>query len=86
AAAQEAVKIRRTLANSHPDAYLPDLATALNNLAAYLGEVGRHDEGLAAAQEAAEIRRTLADANPSTFGQALQKSLEMIAWLEGFDS
>ncbi|MFF7833539.1 tetratricopeptide repeat protein, partial [Streptomyces rubiginosohelvolus] len=85
-AAQEATEIRRTLANSHPDAYLPTLASALNNLAIQLGRTGRRDEGLAAAQEAAEIRRTLADANPSAFGQALQKSLEVIAWLEGFDS
>ena len=32
AAAQEAVEIHRRLAAERPDAFLPDLATSLNNL------------------------------------------------------
>ena len=42
----------REAASSDPDAYLPDLAGSVNNLANRLAEVGRRAEGLAAAQEA----------------------------------
>ncbi|MFE9049900.1 tetratricopeptide repeat protein, partial [Streptomyces rubiginosohelvolus] len=77
--AQEATEIRRTLANSHPDAYLPTLASALNNLAIQLGRTGRHDEGLAAAQEAAEIRRTLAETNPDAYLPNLANALNNLA-------
>ncbi|MFV2198857.1 tetratricopeptide repeat protein, partial [Nocardiopsis sp. LOL_012] len=48
APAHEAVTIRRTLADQAPAAYLPNLATALNNLAIRLAEVGRREEALAA--------------------------------------
>ncbi|MFD9517866.1 tetratricopeptide repeat protein [Streptomyces sp. NPDC059979] len=54
----------RVLAEANPDAYLPDLATALNSLSVRLGEAGRREEGLAAIEEATEIRRALAEANP----------------------
>ncbi|WP_344463962.1 tetratricopeptide repeat protein [Kitasatospora kazusensis] len=54
----------RALAGTDPDTYLPDLAVSLNNLAVRLGEVGRHEEGLAAIREAVEIRRALAEADP----------------------
>ncbi|MFJ7207134.1 hypothetical protein ACIQWR_26815, partial [Streptomyces sp. NPDC098789] len=40
------VQIRRTLAQANPDAYLPDLAMSLNNLAVQLAEIGRLDEAL----------------------------------------
>ncbi|WTJ48396.1 tetratricopeptide repeat protein (plasmid) [Streptomyces atratus] len=40
---------------------------SLNNLALWLGEVGRREEGLAAIQEAVRIRRTLAETNPECF-------------------
>jgi hypothetical protein len=42
--AQQAVTIRRALAEANPDAYLPDLAASLNNLANRLAEVGRAHE------------------------------------------
>ncbi|MFB7678465.1 hypothetical protein ACFC26_44445 [Kitasatospora purpeofusca] len=54
----------RTLAATDPDTYLPDLASALNNLSVRLGDVGRRAEGLTAVEEAVAIRRTLAEANP----------------------
>ncbi|MER6445513.1 hypothetical protein, partial [Streptomyces venezuelae] len=38
----------RMLAESKPDAYLPDLAMALNNLSVRLGGVGRREDGLVA--------------------------------------
>ncbi|MET9593160.1 hypothetical protein ABZY45_19795, partial [Streptomyces sp. NPDC006516] len=71
AAVEEAVGHYRTLAEATPDAYLPDLATSLNNLSIRLGEVGRRADGLVAVEEAVAIRRTLAEANPDLFGPAL---------------
>jgi hypothetical protein len=41
AAIQEAVGIYRELAAARPDAFRPDLASSLNNLAADLGALGR---------------------------------------------
>ncbi|RKM86463.1 hypothetical protein SFRA_033305, partial [Streptomyces xinghaiensis] len=52
APAEEAVRLRRELAEVNPAAYLPNLAGALNNLAIQLSEVGRREEALAPAEEA----------------------------------
>jgi tetratricopeptide (TPR) repeat protein len=52
AAAQEAVDIYRDLARARPEAFTPDLAMSLNNLANCLSALGRREEALAAAQEA----------------------------------
>ncbi|MFD3819810.1 hypothetical protein ACFWRZ_32515, partial [Streptomyces rubiginosohelvolus] len=57
----------RMLAETNPDAYLPNLATSLNNLSVDLGGVGRRAEGLAAAEEAVAIRRMLAETNPDAY-------------------
>jgi len=56
AASEEAVAIRRRLAEARPDAFLPDLATSLNNLSNRLGELGRQEQALAASEEAARLR------------------------------
>ena len=66
-AAQEAVTIRRRLAETAPDAYLPDLADSLNNLANFLADAGRREEALASAQEAITICRRLAETAPTTY-------------------
>ena len=55
AASQEAVDIRRRLAELRPDAFLPDLATSLNNTGAMLSNLGRREDALAASQEAVDI-------------------------------
>jgi tetratricopeptide (TPR) repeat protein len=57
---QEAVDIRRPLAQTLPGAFLPDLAVSLNNLGICLSDLGRREEALAATQEAVDIRRRLA--------------------------
>jgi tetratricopeptide (TPR) repeat protein len=67
APAQEAVTIGRRLAKDSPAAYLPDLASALNKLGAFLSEVGRREEALAPAQEAVTIGYRLAEANPAAY-------------------
>jgi Tetratricopeptide repeat len=53
---EEAVSIRRNPARAQPAAFSPNLATSLNNLAAILHALGRHQEAAAAAQEATELR------------------------------
>ena len=44
----------RELAAARPDAFRPDLAMSLSNLASFLSELGRHEAALAAAEEAVD--------------------------------
>ncbi|MFJ9690408.1 tetratricopeptide repeat protein, partial [Streptomyces bacillaris] len=57
----------RALTEASPDAYLPDLASALNNLSVRLGEVGRREEALGAVEEAVRHYRALAEASPDAY-------------------
>jgi tetratricopeptide (TPR) repeat protein len=75
AASQEAVDIHRRLAQTRPDAFLPDLATSLNNLGNRLSNLGRREEALAASQEAVDIYRRLAQTRPDAFLPYLATSL-----------
>ncbi|MGC4799214.1 hypothetical protein ACLQ3H_34500, partial [Micromonospora saelicesensis] len=67
--------IRRRLAEINPAAYLPNLATSLNNLSIRMGELGRRDEGLAVSEEATAIYRRLTEANPAAYLPNLATSL-----------
>ncbi|MEV6125139.1 tetratricopeptide repeat protein, partial [Streptomyces sp. NPDC052077] len=69
----------RALAKANPDAYLPNLATSLNNLSNRLGEVGRRAEGLTAAEEALSHYRALANANPDPYLPDLATSLNNLS-------
>ena len=75
AATEEAVTIRRLLAEASPDAYLPDLAASLNNFGRFLSELGRREQALAATEEAVTIRRLLAEASPDAYLPDLAASL-----------
>jgi tetratricopeptide (TPR) repeat protein len=57
AAVEEAVTAYRPLAEARPDAFLPDLAMSLNNLADILAALKREPEADAARIEAVELRR-----------------------------
>ncbi|MFG1723136.1 caspase family protein, partial [Micromonospora chalcea] len=57
----------RRLAETDPDAWLPDLAMSLNNLGNSLSEVGRRQEALAPTEEAVTIHRRLAQTNPDAW-------------------
>ncbi|MEV4481760.1 tetratricopeptide repeat protein [Micromonospora coxensis] len=81
AAAEEAVAIRRRLAEKNPDAYLPDLATSLNDLGLRLSELGRGEQALAPVQEAAVVLRRLAEANPDAYLLLLAASLNNLGAL-----
>ncbi|HEX7134064.1 MAG TPA: tetratricopeptide repeat protein, partial [Iamia sp.] len=61
---EEAVRLRRQLAAENP-AFVPDLATALNNRGIRYGEVGRSVEAVAPLEEAVRLRRQLAAGNPA---------------------
>jgi tetratricopeptide (TPR) repeat protein len=78
AATAEAVELRRTLAAARPDAFLPDLASSLNNLGIRLSALGRREEALAATAEAVELRRTLAAARPDAFTPDLAKQRQRL--------
>jgi tetratricopeptide (TPR) repeat protein len=79
AASQEAVDIRRRLAQSRPDAFLPDLASSLNNAGAMLSNLGRREEALAASQEAVDIDRRLAQSRPDAFLPDLATSISVMS-------
>ena len=51
-AVQEAVDIRRFLAEQRPDAFRPDFAMSLNNLGNRLSDLGRYEKAHEATQEA----------------------------------
>jgi hypothetical protein len=70
-ASQEAVDILRQLASDCPDAFLPDLATSLNNLCDRLAELERPDEALAAAHEAVVILAPIFLALPSAHARRM---------------
>ena len=78
-AAREAVELYRGLAVASPQAYAPDLALSLNNLAAFLSEVGERNEALEAAREAVELYRGLAEASPQAYTPNLAASLNNLA-------
>src|SRR5262249_46245749 len=67
ASTQEAVALRRRLAEARPDAFLPDLARSLNNLGNRQSELGQREAALASTQEAVALYRRLAEARPDAF-------------------
>ena len=66
-ATREALEIRRKLAQSHPEAFLPDVAMTLNNLGMMLSELGERSGALEATREALEIYRKLSESHPEAF-------------------
>ena len=61
------MEIYQELAQANPAAYLPDLASSLNNLAIRLRETGDRQAALTPARRAVEIREELAQANPAAY-------------------
>ena len=79
AAAREAAELYRALAAQRPDAFRPDLAMSLNNLANMLSDLGEHEAALAAAREAVELYRALAAQRSDAFRPDLATSLNNLA-------
>jgi tetratricopeptide (TPR) repeat protein len=78
ATAQEAVGLYRALAAARPDAFLPNLAKSLSNLAAILSELGRPEGALATVQEALGLYRELAAARRDAFLPDRARSLAVL--------
>jgi tetratricopeptide (TPR) repeat protein len=78
ASAEEAVQLYRALAAARPDAFTPDLAMSLNNLAKILSDLGQREKALAAAEEAVRLYRVLAAARPDAFTPGLAMSLSVL--------
>jgi tetratricopeptide (TPR) repeat protein/nucleoside phosphorylase len=81
--ANEALAIRRDLAKTRPDAFLPDLAMSLNNLGLRLSALGRREEALAAAEEGTKIYRELAKSRPDAFLPDLARCLNNLGAILG---
>ncbi|WP_346114034.1 hypothetical protein, partial [Nonomuraea maheshkhaliensis] len=64
---EEAVRLRRELAELNRDAYLPDLATSLNNHAIQLAEVGRRTEAVPVSEEAVRLYGELTELNRDAY-------------------
>ena len=78
-AIEEAVTIRRQLAQADPDTFSPGLAMSLGNLAAHLAGLGRREDALTASQEATDTYRELARADRDAHLPGLAMSLGNLA-------
>ncbi|MEU6369961.1 hypothetical protein ABZ876_30580 [Streptomyces sp. NPDC046931] len=81
-AAAEAVRIRRSLAETDPGTHLPPLAAALNDLANREMEEGHAAAALAAATEATELFRRLAGTDPDRHLGQLATTLNSLATVQ----
>ena len=75
----KALKIFRRQVQENPQAYEPDLASTLNNLAALYSNIQRFDESEAMYKEALEIRRRLAKSNPQAYEPYVATTLNNLA-------
>ena len=78
-AANEALKIRRNLAEECPDVFLPGVAMSLNTLVGRQVRMGMKDEALNTGSEAVDIYRNLDAKNPGAFLSDLAMSLNNFA-------
>ena len=78
----EALRIYRQLAESNPDAYMPDVAMSLNNLANLHRALGRYVEAEKNYVEALQIYRQLAESNPDAYMPRVATSLNNLAILQ----
>jgi hypothetical protein len=81
AAAQEAVERCQELAARDRDAYLPDLAIAVYNIAEALAHTGQHHEASRRAREAIDLSGELAHDHPDTSEAVLQEAEALLTSL-----
>ena len=79
AAYDEALTTRRRLAESNPDAYLPDVAGTLNNLAVLYRATQRMEKAEEAHDEALTTYRRLAESNPDAYLPDVAMTLNNLA-------
>jgi tetratricopeptide (TPR) repeat protein len=78
-ALEESLTIRRQLASTKPDVYLPDVAMTLNNLAVLHSDLHRTDEARKAYEESLRIRRQMARTKPDAYLPDVASSLNNLA-------
>jgi tetratricopeptide (TPR) repeat protein len=76
---EEALKIRRDLAQKNPETYLPYVATTLNNLGNLHRAQNRMDEASKAYEEALEIYERFARADPDQFSSDVTRVKRLLA-------
>jgi hypothetical protein len=79
---EEALGIYRTLAETNPQTYLPNVAVVLNNLGALLFNLYEWDKAMEYYEESLRIRRTLAETNPQTYLMDVAGTLSNLGKLE----
>jgi tetratricopeptide (TPR) repeat protein len=77
-AMEEAVQLFREGMRTLPDAYRPALADALCNLGNYLGEAGRHPEGLRTVRASIELFRELTATEPEAHAPRLAVAVDVL--------
>src|SRR6266566_4453521 len=80
---EEALEIRRELAQKNPDTYLPDAAETLNNLAILDAAQNQQEAARKGYEEALKVRRELAQKNPDTYLPDVARTLNNLAILDG---
>ena len=75
----EALDLYHKLARANPDAYLPDVAMTLNNLAILYSANNRMDDAEKAYDEALDLYRKLARANPDAYLPDVAMTLNNLA-------
>jgi len=76
---EEALKIHRKLAEENPNAYLPDVAMTLNNLAALYSDINEYPKAVEEYEEVLKIHRKLAEENPNVYLPDVAKTLNNLA-------
>ena len=76
---EEALKIRRKLAEENPRAYLPKIAMTLNNLAVLHRNINEYPKAFEEYEEALKIYKKLAKENPKAFLPDLAMTLNNLA-------
>jgi len=79
----EALVIRRKLVKTNPNAYLPSLATTLDNLAGLHNKTNKHKKAEDEYTEALVIRRKLVETSPDAYLLDLALTLNNLAELHG---
>ena len=76
---EEALAIRRQLADKNPQAYQPYVAMTLNNLGVLYDDLNDHPQALAAYEEALKVYKKLAAANPQAYLPDVAMTLNNLA-------
>ena len=78
---EKALRMYRKLSEQNPEAYMPNIATTLNNLGILLKNTNELEQARTYYEEALEIRRELSEQNPEAYKPAVARSLNNLGIL-----